>query len=1445
MPRNDPSDADRPALGEAGGIEVTVGIDQLEVFLSADDPEVREYAASTLATEAAERPGDVRSAVPALIDRLEDDAAIRSQATAALAAVGRSHPSAIQDGVPALTDRLAGSATVRADAVEAISAVAADDPLAIAESVEPLTAYVTDDDPAVCQRATAALAAVARESPEIVAPVITDVAAATDHDDLVVRANTVETLATIVEAHPDVLAGEETVAGQLLDRLEDDPAIRADAMAAIRASAIENPDDPALEVDPIAGRLSDEQDDVRIDAAATLEALAAVDTVRVQTGVEPLRRALSDSPAVRASAISAIRAVADALPETDVDPLVSTVPAVTDRLEDVQPPVRLDAAATLDAIGGVRPAALREAIDLLAVRLQDGDGETREHAASALAAVAHEHPTDVARVVPDLAGRLEDEKLTIRADSARAIAAVAPTKPAAVRTVVPALTSSLDTADDTVRRASASALGAVALDGADDRDAVVEHLAHLEAGDSGLDSELDVPRLEAASDHVSDGWQQGHAARSLAEIAERQIAGVHPAVRSLRNRLESDSVTVRRAASRDLVGVASQRPRDVRWAVEPIADRLDDDDASVRNNAAIALGRLAETYPDAVRDALEALFVSVDDPDRTVRTNVISALASVGTTDASVRCPAFSLAVAETGADDPAIRTAALEALAVLRPETGDETKAAVDALLDRFGSPTCTPAERSSALTTLETQLSASPETDPSPMDVVLEELSADDENRARTVTQALANVLQMNPTMIDSIAAGAIDRLETADPALRRALIGAITRGGETTTRPISAVLAEYVRNGETNAAADIAYLAVVAPADVERGDDEVSSLLEHDTEIVRGYATLALAAVAVVGDDDGTTLQGQLETVDDRLLDVASLVVGGETPSHTDAINNQLSGLGRRVESDPWAGGLAILGLSILADATEELRPTAFSKLATGLEADSTVVRATTASVLATMADDDTNGFERVVSAMVRALEDPDDGVRANASQALATLAASGADCLADAECDVRESLLERRSDPEYHVRTQACRALGALGSGSPASVAPLVDDPVPSVGEAATAARARLSGESAADTEHTEWRDWRMERADAAGTGAVPSGDPLSETVDFQWGFDTTELASTIPTIAGDSIYLGSDDGRVIALALEDGSERWSYQTGAAVSTSPAVVDDRVYTVNADGMVYALEQENGERRWQVRLDSSVSVAPVVVDGVVYVGTDDGTVQAIDADTGTADWSVEPEEPTAVTSLAVANDVVVGSAAGDVRALSRADGEGRWHRSLESVADQAASIVSVSIDTGTGAVIAACERGTVVALEWDDGTSRWRFDTGARLETGPAVAHGSAYVASTDLSVYAIDLRSGAERFRFDTGGSTPTAPAVIDGVCCVGTDDGVLYALDAADGTARWRYDTDASTPIEAVAVASGLVCTVEANSVAVLGDENASWADRIGFSGLFTRFGTAE
>ena len=116
------------------GLEVTLGIDQLETFLTADDPDVREYAAGTLAEEASDRPADVRSAVASLTDCLEDEPSIRAHAAAALSAVASDYPAAMRDSVPALLEWLDGSPAVRTDIADALASIAVDDPAAIVDA---------------------------------------------------------------------------------------------------------------------------------------------------------------------------------------------------------------------------------------------------------------------------------------------------------------------------------------------------------------------------------------------------------------------------------------------------------------------------------------------------------------------------------------------------------------------------------------------------------------------------------------------------------------------------------------------------------------------------------------------------------------------------------------------------------------------------------------------------------------------------------------------------------------------------------------------------------------------------------------------------------------------------------------------------------------------------------------------------------------------------------------------------------------------------------------------------------------------------------------------------------------------------------------------------------------------------------------------------------------
>ncbi|WP_436343195.1 outer membrane protein assembly factor BamB family protein [Natronorubrum sp. FCH18a] len=1448
-------------LDEQGdGIEVTVGITQLEAFLTAEDPEVREYAAKTLANEAAERPDDVRSAVDALTDRLEDDPAIRSHAAAALSALADTHPAAIRDSVPALTERLEGSTTIRADAADALAAVAADEPRIVTESTDALGAHVTDENERVRVRTTDALAAVADADPETAAAVVDEVAEATGDETAAVRENATGILAAVAAESPeDVL---ETIT-PLVDRLEndaertaensrtqsgDEEVIRANATRALREIALEEPAAVATEVEPIAGRLADAHVEIRADAAVALAAVAADRPDAVTDVVEPLADRLDDVPEVRRETARALRDAA----ESDPAAVVPAVPELVERLDDSREDVRTDAAAALSAVASEEPAAVDDAVAPLANWLEEGTPEIRSHGVAAIAAVAEARPTAVEPIVIDVAGVLDDDDEIVRLDAARAIAAVAESTSDPVRPVVSDLADRLDDSHEPVRHHAADALSAIALE-AGEAQSASEH----RAGSETTREAGDEPNVPALVDRLEEGdeWVRGYAARALAEVASAQVADAHPAVRSLCRRLEDDETPVRRAATRDLVTVATENPDDVRGAVSALGDRLGDDDATVRNNAAIALTRLAERYPDDVREAdvLVSVFGALDDADRTIEATVRNALSTIAPDGADGCRPPVAVAVEETTADEERVRVAACEALATLGVTSGDETEAVVDALCGLLVEPT--PAVRAAALSTLETTLSADVDAEPTPTDAVLEVLAAGDD-RAVAVADALADVARSDPELVGEAAKPLLDRFDAAEGAERRALLGVLTTVVEAGDgNPVTGLLLDRLEaDGDRRAiAGEIARLAATTPDDVVAERDRLRALLEAGAagddassqpqsghgEAVRGYAALALGTLAITGHDDGDALGSALEHVDDRLLDAASLATGGETPTHTDGINNQLSGMGRRLDGDPWAAGLALLALSVLADESDSLRPTGVAKIAAGLEAESPIVRVTAGRVLETMATDDPAGFEEAFPALLDALDDPDGDVRATAAAALAECADSdGGPRLEDAGRDHVAPLRASLADPDGRVRARAVRALAALEeTDSLPVIGTLTDDPVPTVSEAASNATTRLEAARERDGEGSDESDeidWPQVRAGPTRSGHV-AGDALTRRASERWRVDLADDVDVeaAPAVVDETVVVGRDDGSVSALALEDGHERWRFEAGGPIRVAPAVVDETVYVGSDDGAVYALDAETGERAWRYQTDGRVRTAPVAVDETVYVGSD--ALHAIDAETGQPVWTVDLEgeiERGPVAGPTVADETVYVAAGERLFAVAAADGSPRWETALETTAG-----APPAVGDGTVYVVAG---ESLVALSSADGSRECRFDTGGRIEMPPAVGDGTAYVVSSDASVYAVDTETGTERWRTPVGRAT-TGPVAIGGTVCAGLDDGSVATLRISDGSQLWNHDCGES--VSSLAVASGRLCAVGDTGVRVIGDSNSSLTDSI--SGLFTRLGGGE
>lgn len=102
---------------------------------------------------------------------------------------------------------------------------------------------------------------------------------------------------------------------------------------------------------------------------------------------------------------------------------------------------------------------------------------------------------------------------------------------------------------------------------------------------------------------------------------------------------------------------------------------------------------------------------------------------------------------------------------------------------------------------------------------------------------------------------------------------------------------------------------------------------------------------------------------------------------------------------------------------------------------------------------------------------------------------------------------------------------------------------------------------------------------MFRGNLARTGEGV-GKPVGHAPRLRWKYKAGEMILS-PVIAGETVYAGTMDGKLLALDLGSGNLRWSALVGAVVA-SPAVAEGRVL-VASSLEVDALDAASGRPLW----------------------------------------------------------------------------------------------------------------------------------------------------------------------------------------------------------------------------------------------------------------------
>lgn len=267
----------------------------------------------------------------------------------------------------------------------------------------------------------------------------------------------------------------------------------------------------------------------------------------------------------------------------------------------------------------------------------------------------------------------------------------------------------------------------------------------------------------------------------------------------------------------------------------------------------------------------------------------------------------------------------------------------------------------------------------------------------------------------------------------------------------------------------------------------------------------------------------------------------------------------------------------------------------------------------------------------------------------------------------------------------------------------------------------------------------------------GTVVAFDADDGSE----RWSARVSSEVIATPAVGGGIVVVRAHDGRMFGLAAADGTRRWVFDRGVPLLTlrgngAPLISGDTVYAGYDNGKIVALALENGNLKWEQAVAQSEGRTElermVDIDGEmgatgaeVYAVSYRGQVGTLALDTGRQMWTREAD---AYGGLAIAgNALYFSNSDGAVVALDARSGSSLWQQ--DGFAHRWLSTPAV---VGDHVVLGDFE-GYVHVLRTEDGALAGRARVGDEaIRSAPLAVGDTVYVASSDGELAALRIGGG---------------------------------------------------------------------------------------------------
>jgi len=299
------------------------------------------------------------------------------------------------------------------------------------------------------------------------------------------------------------------------------------------------------------------------------------------------------------------------------------------------------------------------------------------------------------------------------------------------------------------------------------------------------------------------------------------------------------------------------------------------------------------------------------------------------------------------------------------------------------------------------------------------------------------------------------------------------------------------------------------------------------------------------------------------------------------------------------------------------------------------------------------------------------------------------------------------------------------------------------------------------------------------------------------------------------VSGDTLLVGSKEGRLVAVNVVDTSRKWSEplkkasggggfgcapamggggcagSSGVAIYGTPAADGDLVYLGGYNGKIYAFNADSLGVRWVYPREDNLEPfvgGPVVAQGNIYIGGSDGKVYALDAATGDKQWEYQTGDKVWATPAFADGTLFIGSFDNKLYALNAADGSLKWEFPTEG------GIAATPLVYDNTVYIGSFDR-YFYAVNAANGSLRWKF-AGENWFWAEPVAKNTIYAGCLDGKVYALQADNGAKVAEFDLGSPVSSSPVMVGNSIIFASRDGLVYNLDTGSNELRQIADIEA-------------------------------------------------